>query len=576
MRQTESVEETMKRVRANLARKRRGTSSRGYPFSNHGQEGSTARLSQAAEQAAGVADFPACDLTPLRSEVDGALAGHQMVGQANPRPPGIHNQAIQLVKRAMLRGLTWYTRPLHYFQGSVIRALQNTVVALKSHDDQLQELKRNLVRQSQAIGEVGRQSGAAVRAIQAVSQRSAATDDRLGTIATGQRELQKQAGELQKQVAELNGLRSLPAEQARLAQEIARLEEQARIEREEGGERLAAISHSVDVRLGAGIDGLNETHNLAHNRLEAHEAALAAFQPQFERLVAVAEEMTRLQVDLEGVRSQVRDVALQTRLRDRDLRREVNATPVHKRGTTGVADPTPVPTMFAAGAKSEGSFDYFRFEELYRGDEGLIAARQREYLGYFRGRQDVVDLGCGRGEFLELLREQGIRAKGVEAGGDQYLLCREKGLDVVQQDLFDFLESTADGALGGIFSAQVIEHLAASDQLRLVALAYRKTAPGSPVIFETINAQSVFAVVRNFFLDPTHVRPVHPETLKVAMESAKFRDVELRFSSPYTEKRVPPLELADDGPQLVEFNRAMGALNDLVYGYLDYAAIGWH
>jgi hypothetical protein len=112
--------------------------------------------------------------------------------------------------------------------------------------------------------------------------------------------------------------------------------------------------------------------------------------------------------------------------------------------------------------------------------------------------------------------------------------------------------------------------------LRLVALAYRKTAPGSPVIFETINAQSVFAVVRNFFLDPTHVRPVHPETLKVAMESAKFRDVELRFSSPYTEKRVPPLELADDGPQLVEFNRAMGALNDLVYGYLDYAAIGWH
>lgn len=82
--------------------------------------------------------------------------------------------------------------------------------------------------------------------------------------------------------------------------------------------------------------------------------------------------------------------------------------------------------MFASGTKSEGSFDYFRFEELYRGDEALIAERQKEYLEYFRGRDYVVDLGCGCGEFLELLRENEIRARGVELGIDQYLLCRER------------------------------------------------------------------------------------------------------------------------------------------------------
>ena len=96
------------------------------------------------------------------------------------------------------------------------------------------------------------------------------------------------------------------------------------------------------------------------------------------------------------------------------------------------------------------------------------------------------------------------------------------------------------------------------------------------MIIETINAQSVFAVVRNFFMDPTHIRPVHPETLKFAMQSINFRDVELRYSSPLLEKRIPPLIIGDDPSRLADFNRATDELNDLIYGCLDYAVIGWH
>ena len=180
--------------------------------------------------------------------------------------------------------------------------------------------------------------------------------------------------------------------------------------------------------------------------------------------------------------------------------------------------------MFPSGIKGDAEFDYFMFEDLHRGDEADISNRQKEYLQYFRGRENVVDIGCGRGEFLELLRHNGISAYGVELGTDQSFSCREKGLEVVQQDLFTHLESLPDESLGGLFSAQVIEHLTASDQLRYVALAHRKTMPGSPVIFETINAQCVYAVMRNFFLDPTHIRPVHPETLKFAMESLGLRE----------------------------------------------------
>jgi hypothetical protein len=173
------------------------------------------------------------------------------------------------------------------------------------------------------------------------------------------------------------------------------------------------------------------------------------------------------------------------------------------------------------------------------------------------------------------VRDNGIPARGVELGTDQYLLCKEKGLDVVQTDLFAFLESLPDESLGGIFSAQVIEHMTASDQLRYVALAYQKTKPGSPVIFETINPQCVYALVRNFFLDPTHVRPIHPETLRFAMESTRFRNVEVRFSGLASDKQIPPLSLEGNPPGLQQFNSAIERLNELLYGYQDYAAIGW-
>ena len=212
---------------------------------------------------------------------------------------------------------------------------------------------------------------------------------------------------------------------------------------------------------------------------------------------------------------------------------------------------------------------------MFRGDETLIRARQQEYLKYFEGHQGVVDIGCGRGEFLELLRDHHVEARGVELNTDQYLLCKEKGLNVLQQDLFSFLESQPDASLGGIFSAQVIEHLTASDQLRYVQLAYKKVTPGSPVIFETINAQCVIAVVRNFFLDPTHIRPVHPETLKFAMESVHFRDVTLLYSSPSTEQHVPPLILEAKQGNLAAFNQGIAGLNDFLYGPQDFAAIGF-
>jgi SAM-dependent methyltransferase len=536
-----STAEGMKRVRANLHRRKQDNVSPGVLRPKPGFGSSPSATDRSRDVVSLVADIPTNNLLPLRIEIDGALAGHKLVGQVNPRPPGIHNQAVQFAKRAMLRTLTWYTRPLHYFQGSVIRAFQQILTALDSQDHALQMVKEELSVQRAALDATARRSFASFNAIRSANQAA----------------LEKQSAEFKRR-------------EATFTEEITRLEE------------TDQAQHRSLLELHEGIarwDGkLERTGNALLSRAqESAEAAIAArFNPAIDQLANFSRGLDELRNQVERVRSQVGEMSTQGRLRDRDLRKYLSEALRDVSSDREAPTSAPIPAMFPSEVKADANFDYFRFEELYRGDEALIASRQREYLDAFRGREDVVDIGCGRGEFLQLLRENGIRARGVELGTDQYLLCREKGLDVVQQDLFAFLEAIPDESLGGLFSAQVIEHLPASDQLRFIALAYQKTTAGSPVIFETINAQSVFAVVRNFFIDPTHVRPVHPETLKFAMECAKFRDVKLRFSSPLLERRIPPLKISGAEPELAEFNRAVDALNDLIYGYLDYAAIGWH
>jgi O-antigen chain-terminating methyltransferase len=285
------------------------------------------------------------------------------------------------------------------------------------------------------------------------------------------------------------------------------------------------------------------------------------------------QELQGLRAQFTAEKAELLDVIQRQRSRERDIRRLIYALETTSGKTAEELERTPADE---ARSSKETEFDYFVFEDRYRGNEDLIRQRQLDYLPYYQGRSNVVDIGCGRGEFLELLRDNGITARGVELGLDQYLLCREKGLDVVRQDLFSFLESLPDESLGGLFSAQVIEHLSAKDQLRYVALAYQNTSPGSPIIFETINALCLFAVLNNYLLDPTHVRLVHPQMLKFAMESMKFRDVELKFMSPVEDRKLPPVELYQHPLEQDRFNVALDQLNDLIYGNQDFAAIGWH
>jgi SAM-dependent methyltransferase len=222
-------------------------------------------------------------------------------------------------------------------------------------------------------------------------------------------------------------------------------------------------------------------------------------------------------------------------------------------------------------------FDYASFEEKYRGSMSLVKERQRKYVALLGDRTNVLDLGCGRGEFLELLREAGIPARGVDNNQDFCLQCKDHGLDVIHGDLLDFLESVEDESLGGVIAAQVIEHLPIATQLRLVDLCYLKLKSGSPIIIETINPECVFALARNFYMDPTHVRPVPAEFLQFVFESKGFTNVRLEYSAPvegkYLEQCATLLE--PSSPDIRELANAVSVMNHFLYGRQDYAAIGF-
>jgi O-antigen chain-terminating methyltransferase len=224
-------------------------------------------------------------------------------------------------------------------------------------------------------------------------------------------------------------------------------------------------------------------------------------------------------------------------------------------------------------AELEPEFDYAGFEERFRGSEAKIKEGQRIYLPYFEGAPGVVDLGCGRGEFLELLRERGIKAQGVDLDLDVVLLCREKGLDVVREDAFAYLAARPDDSIGGIFSAQFIEHLPPRRIIELVKLCHRKLAPGGCLALETPNPACLLVLAYTFYRDLTHVQPIHSDTMKFLLETAGFHGVEVKgLSQIDLSMRIPPLPSSD--PAAVAFNQGIERVNTLLFGFQDYAVIG--
>lgn len=222
-------------------------------------------------------------------------------------------------------------------------------------------------------------------------------------------------------------------------------------------------------------------------------------------------------------------------------------------------------------------YRYYHFEENFRGTREQIREKFQEYVPHFSKRLSgpVLDLGCGRGEFLELLRGAGVAALGVDSNASMVKKCKDMGLDVHTGDLFEFLRSRKENSLGGIFCSQVVEHLPPDYLLKLLDAAYARLQEGAPILLETVNISSAFAFLQVYTKDLTHRTPIHPDTLKFIVNASGFRDPRILFTSPVPAPAQLKLFAQPADEMQSVFNQNMEKLNRLLFDPQEYAVLAF-
>jgi SAM-dependent methyltransferase len=242
-----------------------------------------------------------------------------------------------------------------------------------------------------------------------------------------------------------------------------------------------------------------------------------------------------------------------------------------------LAAAAPAPAVAQAAVEASASSVYGAFENRFRQANDALEGRFAKYALDFADHpkdSTILDLGCGRGEFLGALKAEGIAGRGVESNASAVAVCQAKGLDVVKGDLIGFLKASDTASVGGVFAAQVAEHLPPAVLQSLLVESHRVLKPGGKLILETVNPRSVTGLLEVFNRDLTHEKPLHPETLSFLAAAAGFVDVRAEMLSP-----LPPLsqlrrlEASASIPgQFVDvFNENVDRLNALLYGSLEYA-----
>jgi 2-polyprenyl-3-methyl-5-hydroxy-6-metoxy-1,4-benzoquinol methylase len=215
---------------------------------------------------------------------------------------------------------------------------------------------------------------------------------------------------------------------------------------------------------------------------------------------------------------------------------------------------------------------YAALQDEFRGSRQEIKERLSVYLPKFTeagigsGSMPILDVGCGRGEWLELLREHQLQAAGIDVNRVVLAMCRERGLPVAEAEGIAHLQSLTEASLGAVTAFHVIEHLALPQLLDLLDGAWRALKPGGVAVFETPNPNNMFVSSRYFYLDPTHRHPIPPALGRFLAEARGFERVEILELHPWPVKHR--VETSTGGDVAARFNECF-------YGPQDYAIIGW-
>lgn len=462
--------------------------------------------------------LPLPDLMPLFHARDAAAGKVAAIGTVNPRPPGFINRVVQAAKHLIARFLDWHVREQIEFNRAVLCAIESILETFNENNRALARLARTGAELRVKIGDI-----------------CDAVERRLGVLEDTARRLDQ-------------GLNNA-SEQARLLGDEARELKDVRLHwaqwRQEW-ERKLAINEVQFLRSVADLQGAFQ-HRVTLMDTSFREMVKSQHADFTATLKSTGLEIQqRLWADLEKIREEFERL-IHTELRLIRLRSGLI--------TGGVVTPT-----LGSDRELGGRLDLSRFAERFRGPEEFVRRKQEFYLPFFKGCRAVLDLGCGRGEFLALLKREGIEARGVDANPEAVEQCRSAGFAVECAELSAYLRDLPDDVLDGIFCAHVVEHLPPGLLPEVIGLAAQKLSKGGVIAMETPNPECLAIFSSHFYLDPTHTRPVPPALLRLYMEEAGFGRIEMYPLSPAQESMPSVGSLPED------FRKAF-------FGALDYAMI---
>ncbi|MGH9665633.1 MAG: class I SAM-dependent methyltransferase, partial [Bryobacteraceae bacterium] len=446
--------------------------------------------------AAGASGAALPNLMPIVHARDAASAKVAAIGSVNPRPGGLKNRAVQAVKRLIARSLDWHVREQVEFNRGAMACIGSILEALNENNRALSQLAGHFQAQMSAL-------------------RTQMEGFDGGSLKDLQAHWTQWRVEWEGKLSdsEVYLLRSISELQGAFQHRVTNMEATFR--------EMSKLQHA--------------------NFEEAVQRQNAGFTAALEKSARDVQE--RIWVDMQNIRAEYERL-IHSELRLIRLRAVTQSTPA----------PAPLP------AEDGPHIDWMRFAERFRGSEEDIRARVRRHVEKFRGVTGVLDIGCGRGEFLELMREAGNPARGVDLNVEAVAQLEAKGLNVARADLFAYLAGLPDASLGGAFCAQVVEHLPPARLPDLIALLAAKLRQGGVAVIETPNPECLAIFATHFYIDPTHRHPVPPALLAFYLEEAGFGSIQLERLSPAIESM----------PSLASLP---GEFRDNFFGCLDYSAV---
>ena len=228
------------------------------------------------------------------------------------------------------------------------------------------------------------------------------------------------------------------------------------------------------------------------------------------------------------------------------------------------------PSVIDDFEKAWHSADYELFEDESRGDIADIRERLEFYVPLLqkaaKGGGLIADLGCGRGELLELLKESKLKAVGIDNNEAAVIRGKKAGLNMECKDLFQYLREAKEGSLAAVTAMHVVEHMTPSQQGEFLALSLKALKPGGLIAMETPNIMNLHVASCDFYSDITHIRPVHPIALRNRMKQMGYKDIDIKFLHPFPQSE----QLILDVPGLnEEAKKNFEKINDLIWGCRD-------